>query len=86
MTNKKTFFFFICQTLFLLATHAQQQQTQLEENIFGVQTGFLGIWANNETRLTSNWALRSELGLDSKIWSGIFLRQHRLFTDLSDQP
>ncbi|MGV0922640.1 hypothetical protein [Empedobacter tilapiae] len=46
------------------------QETSVEKSIFSVQTGFLGIWINNESKLTNNFALRSEIGLDSGIWGG----------------
>ena len=46
-----------------LTTQAQDQQ--VEKSIYGAQTGFLGIWGYNETRLSDEIALRVELGLDA---------------------
>lgn len=51
---------------------AKSQNTSVEKSFFGIQTGFLGIWANNEYGLSKSIALRSELGLDSGIWGGDF--------------
>lgn len=51
------------------AQEIQKKEVSVEKSIFGVQTGFLGIWVHNEMRLTNEIALRTELGLDS----GIFL-------------
>ena len=42
----------------------------VEKSIYSFQTGFLGIWANNELRLKNNVALRSEIGLDAGIFNG----------------
>lgn len=46
------------------------QNASVENSIFGIQTGFLGIWANNELKLSNQFALRSEIGLDAGIWGG----------------
>ncbi|WP_264550714.1 hypothetical protein [Flavobacterium sp. N2038] len=47
-----------------------QNKDALEKSIFGVETGFLGFWVNNETRLISNLSLKSELGLDAGFFGG----------------
>lgn len=47
-----------------------QQKATLEKSIFGIQTGFLGFWVNNESRLLSNLSLKSELGLDAGLFGG----------------
>ncbi|WP_284651511.1 hypothetical protein [Flavobacterium terrisoli] len=41
-----------------------QTKATVEKSIFGLQTGLLGIWGHNETRLSNQTSLRSELGLD----------------------
>lgn len=46
-----------------------QNDVSVEQSIFGIQTGFLGIWAHNEVRLTDNIALRSEIGFDTGLFS-----------------
>ncbi|MCD0465852.1 hypothetical protein [Flavobacterium sp. ENC] len=47
-----------------------QQKATLEKSIFGIQTGFLGFWVNNESRLLSNLSLKSELGVDAGLFGG----------------
>lgn len=55
---------------FCLLAHAQD--ASVEKNTYGIQTGFLGIWGHNETKLTNLTALRTEIGFDSGIWGGEF--------------
>ncbi len=47
--------------LFSLTTNAQE--VSVEKSVYGLQTGFWGVWAYNETKLGQKWALRSEIGL-----------------------
>ena len=47
---------------------AKSQNASVEKSTFGIQTGFLGIWAHNESKLSNQFALRSELGLDTGIF------------------
>ncbi|MEO6175760.1 MAG: hypothetical protein ABIP27_11480 [Flavobacterium circumlabens] len=57
--------------MLLLGTKGiSQQKGTIEKSIFGVQTGFLGFWINNEFRLFSNLSVKSELGLDVGIFGG----------------
>lgn len=51
---------------------ANSQDASVEKSIFGIQTGFLGVWGHNESKLTNQIALRSELGFDTGIWGGSF--------------
>lgn len=46
------------------------QKASVEKSIFGAQTGFLGIWLHNESKLSNSFALRSEIGFDSGIYGG----------------
>ena len=50
----------------------KSQNASVDQSTYGIQTGFLGIWAHNETKLSNTIALRTELGLDSGIWGGDF--------------
>lgn len=51
--------------LFLFTSFSFSQTTNsVEKTIFGVQSGFLGVWAHNETKLSNQLSLRSEIGLD----------------------
>tara|TARA_B110000879_G_C10910742_1_gene408190 strand:- start:53 stop:616 length:564 start_codon:yes stop_codon:yes gene_type:complete len=51
---------------------AKSQNASVEESTNGIQTGILGVWFHNETKLSEQIALRSELGLDSGIFGGSF--------------
>lgn len=51
---------------------AKSQTVSVEKSIYGIQTGFLGIWAHNESKLTNSITLRTEIGFDSGIWGGSF--------------
>ncbi|MCG9898677.1 MAG: hypothetical protein MH132_01615 [Hydrotalea sp.] len=59
-------FIFFTQTLL-------SQKKSVEKSVFGIQTGFLGIWAHNESRLSNQLSLRTEVGLNTGIWGGSFL-------------
>lgn len=48
------------------------QTASVEKSTFGIQTGFLGIWVHNESKLSNVIVLRAEAGLDSGIWGGDF--------------
>lgn len=41
------------------------QNSAVEKSIYNIQTGFLGIWVNNEHRLFNEISLRTEIGLDA---------------------
>ena len=49
---------------------AKAQNVSVEKSIFGIQTGWLGVWVHNETRLSNQVALRSELGFNSMLFGG----------------
>jgi hypothetical protein len=51
---------------------AKSQTASVEKSTYGIQTGFLGLWAHNESKLTNSIALRTEIGFDSGIWGGSF--------------
>lgn len=53
-----------------LSIFCNAQNVSVEKSVFGIQTGLLGIWAHNESRLSNTIALRSELGFDGAIWDG----------------
>ena len=48
----------------LIASKITAQNISVEKTIFGIQTGLLGIWVHNESRLSNAFVLRSELGFD----------------------
>lgn len=52
----------------------KSQNTSVEKSTFGLQTGYLGLWLHNESRLTNQIVLRSEIGFDSGIWGGSYYK------------
>ena len=50
-----------------LSIFCNGQNASIEKTVFGIQSGFLGIWVHNESRLSNTIALRSEFGLDAGI-------------------
>jgi hypothetical protein len=54
----------IITLLLIIFQSTYAQNTGIEKSIFNVQTGFLGVWVNNEYRLSNEIVLRSEVGLD----------------------
>jgi len=64
--KKLSLIFLLCG----LTSLAKAQTTSVEKTVFGIQTGLIGIWAHNETRLTNQIALRSEIGFDAGFFGG----------------
>ncbi len=57
--------------LFINLSFSQEViNSTVEKSIFGIQTGILGVWIHNESKLNNNIALRTELGLDAGIFGG----------------
>ena len=48
---------------FGIITNIFAQNATVEKSVTSIQTGVLGIWVNNESRLTNHIALRTEAGL-----------------------
>ncbi len=59
MLRIRYFFLFVVLCTF----NVQGQEASVEKSIYGIQTGFWGVWGYNETKLSPEWALRSEVGL-----------------------
>ncbi len=66
--QKFTFLLLFCGITFV----NQAQNASVEKSVSGIQTGLLGIWFHNESRLSNTIALRSEIGFDAGIWGGAF--------------
>lgn len=66
--------FFLCT--FNTTAQNQPQTASVENSLFGVQTGFLGIWVHNETKLSNSIVLRSEIGLDAGIFGNSYSNEH----------
>ncbi len=64
---KKIIYTTIC--LLVFQTNYSQKK-DVDKSLFNFQTGVLGTWINNETKLTTNLALRSEIGLDAGVFGG----------------
>lgn len=62
-------------SLFLILTSlsAMSQDASVEKSIFGIQTGFLGAWAYNESKLSDEFSLRTEVGLDVSVFDSFFI-------------
>jgi len=58
----------------------KSQNTSVEKSIFGIQTGVLGVWAYNETKLSNTIALRTEIGFDFGIWETTYYDSPFLLT------
>lgn len=59
--------------IFMFGLHVSAQTSDnakidsLETSINGIQTGFLGLWLYNESRLSNEFALRSQIGFDFRV-------------------
>lgn len=62
----KKIYLTIITVLLLQPVIAQQNQStsSVEKSLFNFQIGTVGIFINNETRISDRWALRSEIGFD----------------------
>ena len=62
-SKKSVILLFLISNYFL---YSQEKQTAIvEKSIFGIQTGFFGAWVHNESKLSNEISLRSEIGLDA---------------------
>ncbi len=61
------------------ANNFAQNEVSVEKSVFGIQSGFLGIWVHNESRLTNDLVLRSEIGFDADIYKGVFYNGEVLY-------
>lgn len=74
----KNFYIVAILILFIIKVNAQSDTIQaniptgVEKSIFNIQTGILGLWGSNEARLGRNFALRTELGMDTYVSEDIF--------------
>ncbi|SHI83197.1 hypothetical protein SAMN04488096_10520 [Mesonia phycicola] len=69
----KKIFFLLSLILFnssLIAQNEIETLESVESSIFGVQAGFLGVWVNNEAKISNTIALKTEVGLDAALFGG----------------
>lgn len=69
---KKTIVALLIVTLSQYGFSQEKQTASVEKSIFGIQTGILGIWVNNECRISNEIALRSEIGYSVGLFGGDF--------------
>ncbi len=73
MKKQTLLFVLLFTSLFSLNAQTDLEKVpSVEKNIFGVQTGLFGAWIYNETKITNQLALRSELGMDLALFGGTF--------------
>ena len=59
---------FVALAFFGVIFMAKSQTVSVEKSTFGIQTGYLRIWVHNESKISTQFALRSELGFDTGIF------------------
>lgn len=57
-------------SLLLVSSLINAQDVSVEKSVNGVQVGLFGVWVHNESRLSNEIALRSEVGLDAGFFGG----------------
>ncbi|MAG87225.1 hypothetical protein [Zunongwangia profunda] len=64
----------ILVSLFLVlgSSGLKAQNYSVEESLYGIQTGVLGLWAYNELRLADEFSFRTEIGFDGGLWANSF--------------
>lgn len=50
--------------LISISLNCVAQDVSVEKSIFGIQTGLVGVWVNNEFKLSNQFTFRSEIGLE----------------------
>lgn len=65
MAQVKKYFLAISLFCFFHNFYAQV----VDESLNGIQTGFLGVWWHNETKIAQRWALRTEIGYEAPLFS-----------------
>ncbi|WP_373784528.1 hypothetical protein [Kaistella sp.] len=67
-------------TLLLIgASTFAQEKASVEKSIFNIQTGFVGLWVNNELKLSDQIALHSEIGMEPSWFVGNGTQWHPNF-------
>jgi hypothetical protein len=59
-------------SFFIFSLNVNSQTTSVEQSTYGIQSGILGLWLHNETALSNQIALRSELGFDTGLFAGSY--------------
>lgn len=53
-------------------SQSTNQEPSVEKSFFGVQAGLFGAYVYNESKLSNDIALRTELGMSMGLWDGTF--------------
>lgn len=61
---KKISYTILVSILFSFVCFSQEKEHSVEKSIYGFQTGLLGAWVYNETKLNNQFTLKSEIGVD----------------------
>ncbi|TXD53060.1 MULTISPECIES: hypothetical protein [unclassified Polaribacter] len=67
MKSKNILFLILALTAILIKA---QDNTSVEKSIYSVQLGIMGVWGQNEIKLSNTIALRTEIGLYTEIQAG----------------
>lgn len=67
MKNTSILFLFFLTIQSFAQNQDDNSTIGVEKSIYGIQTGFLGAWLYNESRLSNQFALRSQVGFDFRI-------------------
>jgi hypothetical protein len=65
---------------------SNSQTASVEKSTYGIQTGLVGVWVHNETKLSNQIALRSEIGLDAGFWGGSFYQGYLMTPVIRLEP
>jgi len=57
---------------FGLSFFTYSQNASVESSTYGIQSGILGLWLHNESAISEEFALRSEVGFDTGLWAGSY--------------
>ncbi|HCQ13535.1 hypothetical protein [Flavobacterium sp.] len=80
---------FFALILFAQIAQSQEQETaSVEKSIFGIQTGFFGAWVHNESKLSNEISLRSEIGINFGLIGGDITGETKFITapNISFEP
>lgn len=62
--------FLLLLVLYTLKIFSQERKVTVSKSNFDIQVGFLGLWFNNEFKITNKLSFKTELGLESSVFGG----------------
>ena len=65
--------------LLLVFQNNYSQNRGVENSLFNLQIGVLGVWISNEAKLSYNFVIRSEIGLDAGVFGGEINKNSGIF-------